>query len=461
MAGHCHPAEQHNDDPAVNDESWVGNIGCVVPEMVEWLASSDGRAVLEFVTVVDDDAHLRASRGDASAVDALKLANAIAKHFPDLDRGLAAAALTQVQLRRKAAGRLGPHASELLYTRDGLEQASRLVVAQLRAGRYRDAGVESVADLGCGIGLDSIAFSLAGIAVTAIERDPTVATIARANAAAVGVSDRLTVVEADVTDPDTLALLLSRVDAIFLDPARRDTASQTSGRSQRTLDPQAWSPPWSWVAALAERSPRLAAKVAPGIPHELTPDGGCTTWTSVDCDLVEAEVAWPGLNTAGVRRRAVVIRRDVAHELSSAISLEAEPLAPIGTIGNWIMEPDDAVIRAGLIAALAERIDARFIDPQVAYLTSDDEPPPSPFMAAFRVDEALPYSLDSLRRALTARGVGQVVVKKRAITIDPDDVRKRLKLPKAEGKATVVITRIGTDPWAYICAPRARAIPDE
>jgi hypothetical protein len=86
------------------------------------------------------------------------------------------------------------------------------------------------------------------------------------------------------------------------------------------------------------------------------------------------------------------------------------------------------------------------------------EPAPSPFMATFRVDEALPYSLEALRGALKARSIGHVVVKKRAINIDPDDVRKRLKLPKAEGKATVIVTRIGTDPWAFICTPQARRL---
>jgi len=427
-------------------------------ETVTWLMSTQGRDVLGFVMAADHESHLRAARGDATAADPLRLAQATANAFPDLDRTFAAAALTQVRLRRTASARLGPMATDLLYTRDGLEQASRTIVAQQRAARFRAADACAVADLGCGIGLDSIAFSRAGMKVSAVERDPVVAAIARSNAAAVRVAELMHVREGDFTSPDFLDEAMRDVDSIFIDPARRDTTQRTDGRSQRTLDPHAWSPPWSWVVALAERSQRLAAKVAPGIPHELTPDGGCTTWTSVDGDLVESEVAWSGLNTAGVRRRAVVIRREVPHELVSAISLQAEDDPPVGGVGDWLMEPDDAVIRSGLIATLAEQVAARFIDPKVAYLTTDAEPAPSPFMATFRVSEAMPYSIEALRGALKARSIGHVVVKKRAINIDPDDVRKRLKLPKAEGKATVIITRIGTDPWAFICTPQGRRL---
>jgi hypothetical protein len=427
-------------------------------ETVTWLAGPAGQEVLGFITSMDDQAHTRAAEGDGSAVDPLKLAQATARKFPDLERSRAAVALTQVELRRRAANRLGPLAAQLLYTRDGLEQASRIVVASRRAERYRCAGIRSIADLGCGIGLDSLAFALAGISVTSLELDPITAAIARANAAAARVSELVTVVEGDLTDATFLEPLISEVDAVFLDPARRDSATQLDGRSRRILDPQSWSPPWSWVVSLAERTPRLAAKVAPGIPHDLTPDGGCATWTSVDGNLVEAEVAWPGLNINGPRRRAAVIRDGRAHELSSHLALEQEPAPSCGPVGEWIMEPDDAVIRSGLIATLAEQIGARFLDPQVAYLTMDDEPAASPFLATFRVDEALPYSVNTLRRTLSARGVGNVVVKKRAISLDPDVVRKQLRLTKADGHATVLITRIGTDPWAFICTPQQRAL---
>jgi len=114
-------------------------------ETVTWLMSTQGRDVLGFVMAADHESHLRAARGDATAADPLRLAQATANAFPDLDRTFAAAALTQVRLRRTASARLGPMATDLLYTRDGLEQASRTIVAQQRAARFRAADACAVA----------------------------------------------------------------------------------------------------------------------------------------------------------------------------------------------------------------------------------------------------------------------------------------------------------------------------
>ena len=52
-----------------------------------------------------------------------------------------------------------------------------------------------------------------------------------------------------------------------------------------------------------------------------------------------------------------------------------------------------------------------------------------------------------------AEEVGHVVVKKRATSLDVNDVRRRLSLPKARGSAVVLLTRVGDDPWAYVCDP--------
>mgnify|MGYP003337372235 FL=1 len=430
----------------------VRDSGVMDLDSLRWLRSSEGQWVLRECWEADQSAHELAAKGDPRATDPLRLATAIRKRHPDIDGTLIAEALTQTELRRRASSKLGHLAPTLLYIRDGLEQASRTIVAEKRAARLRAAGTEMVADLGCGIGLDSLAFASAGIRVEAVERDPLVATLAEANAELAGLDTFINVHVGDLTQH--LNEVLPTVDTLFLDPARRDPHQRIDGRSKRTLDPQNWSPPWSWISSLAQRTSRIAVKVAPGIPHELTPEGGCTTWTSVDGDLVEAEVMWPGLNIAGIQRMAVAIRRGHAHELTSAVSMSDETPPPVGSIGGWIMEPDDAVIRSGLVAVLAERSDARLIDPRVAYLTCDSEPAPSPFMTAFRVEGVLPYRLETLKQKLIERKIGKVIVKKRAINIDPDTVRRQLNL-RGDASAVVVITRIGDEPWAFICTPQS------
>ncbi len=279
------------------------------------------------------------------------------------------------------------------------------------------------------------------------------AALAAANLAALGLADRTEVLTGDVTDSATLAQALGRADAAYVDPARRDTADRRDGRSARRTDPRSWSPPWDWVEHVAAQVPRTAAKVAPGVPHELTPAGGCATWTSVDGQLVEAELAWPALAPPRVRRRAVVLRDDRITTMSAIDDLDATAAPPVGEIGRRLIEPDDAVIRAGLVADLAEQLGGRLLDPRVAYVTTDTDLDPGDLGAAFTVRRALPFTVEALRAALVDEQVGHVVVKKRAIAAEPDEVRRALELPRAPGRAVVVLTRVGDDPWAYLCDP--------
>jgi Predicted O-methyltransferase len=182
---------------------------------------------------------------------------------------LAAAALTQTELRARAAGKFGADAARMFFTRDGLQQATRGVVAARRAARLADSGVRRIADLCCGVGADALAFARAGLTVHAVDADPVTAEIAAANAEALGLADRITVACADVGDVD-----LAGYDAVFCDPSRR-----ADGR--RVFDPAAYSPSWDFLAALPSRVPIAVLKLGPGIDHALIPPEAEGEWVSV------------------------------------------------------------------------------------------------------------------------------------------------------------------------------------
>ncbi|MEV4819079.1 THUMP-like domain-containing protein [Micromonospora tulbaghiae] len=392
---------------------------------------------------LDQLAALRTPEGSAALAAAERvaggdpLAAAAALRSAGLPGGLAAAALTQAELRRRAAGKFGAAAAGMFLTRAGLEQATRRVVADRRAARLRAAGVTTLADLGCGLGADALAAARAGIRVYAVEADPVTATMAAANAEAAGLADLVTVSCGDATAFD-----VTGVDAVFCDPARR-----RAGTGRRVFDPNAYSPPWDFVTGLAARVPRTVVKVAPGLDHALIPGGAEAEWVSVDGDLVEAAL-WCG-ELAEVPRRATVLReRDDAVSLLTGTGAQE---APVGPVRRFLYDPDPAVVRAHLVAELAADLDATLADPSIAYLYGD-QARPTPFARCLEITDVLPFSLKRLRALLRERRVGRVEIRKRGSALEPEKLRRDLRLSGDEA-AGLALTRVAGAPMVLVCRP--------
>ncbi|GAA5205095.1 THUMP-like domain-containing protein [Microbacterium kyungheense] len=344
-------------------------------------------------------------------------------HSPDL----VSAVVGQARLRTRARAKFGDLAERMLFTRAGLEQATRLPIAARHAARFRDAGLSRVADLGCGIGGDALGLAALGLRVVAVDADEVTAGIAAYNLAPFGDDVEVRHGTAEATD-------LDGVDAVWLDPARR-----TAGHSETTRTrPEDWSPSLDWVFDLAQRMP-AGIKLGPGLDRTLIPDDLEAQWVSADGSTVEL-VLWSGvLARPGVRRAALVIRGDAAHELTSAQDAADEPARELGA---YLHEPDGAVIRARLIGEVARSLQAGMLDEHIAYLTSD-EALTSPFVSTFRVREVLPADPKALSKALRDRDIGRLEIKKRGVDLDPAVFRTKLKL-RGAGSATLFVTRIGT-----------------
>lgn len=350
---------------------------------------------------------------------------------------LVSAALGQARLRQRAVAKFGAEdAYRMFFTPNGVEQATRTSVATHRARRFAAGGVRSVADLCCGIGGDAIALARAGIRVLAVDRDPLTAEVARANAVALGLDGLIEVRCADVAGVDT-----SSYDAVFVDPARR-------GGRGRIFDPEAYSPPLSWATGAALAAPRAALKIAPGIPHEAIPAQAEAEWISDGGDVKEA-VLWFGEGFAAGSYRATVLPAGAT--LWSAAPL---PAPPVGPVGRYLYEPDGAVIRAHLVADLVERCEGRLLDETIAYITSD-EPYESPYTSGYEITDRLPFNMKKLKALLRERKVGVLTVKKRGSAVEPEELRRRMKLQGPES-ATVFLTRVAGAPTMLIGHPLAR-----
>lgn len=344
-------------------------------------------------------------------------------HSPDL----VSAVVGQARLRTRARAKFGDLAERMLFTRAGLEQATRLPIAARHAARFRDAEFERVADLGCGIGGDALGLAGLGLRVLAVDADDVTAAIAAYNLAPFGGDVEVRHATAEASD-------LSHVDAVWLDPARR-----TAGHGETTRTrPEDWSPPLDWVFELAARMP-VGVKLGPALDRDLIPDDVEAQWVSADGSTVEL-VLWSGaLAREGVHRAALVIRDGAAHELTSATDAADEPVRELGA---YLHEPDGAVIRARLIGDVARSLEAGMLDEHIAYLTSDAALT-SAFVASFRVREVLPADVKALGKALRERGIGRLEIKKRGVDVDPAALRTRLKLRGSES-ATLFLTRIGS-----------------
>jgi len=374
---------------------------------------------------------LQTPEGLACVADAERLTGGLAQRVAALRRRYSAsqvgAAMALVELRRRASARFDL-AERMLFTPVGLEQASGSIAARWRASRFPMGA--PVADLCCGIGGDTMELARRG-PVLAFDTDDACCVCARANSRLVGSPGAL------VARADVLRLRL-REPFIVADPSRR-----CGGR--RIVSGAQYSPPLRALRVLAERSPGAAIKLAPGIPEEeLGSLGARVEFVSVQGECREA-VAWFGGIGPGSRRSAAV--------LPAGAVLHGRDEAPprVGPPADWILEPDPAVIRAHLLAELAEDTGASLLDRRVALLTSD-RPIATPFARAYRLMDAMPFHLQRLRRRLAELRAGVAAVKRRAAPVDPEWLLGALPR-RGDRQVVVLVARVGERLTAFVCEP--------
>ncbi|MEV6444258.1 class I SAM-dependent methyltransferase [Amycolatopsis sp. NPDC051716] len=374
-----------------------------------------------------DVAHLRSGAGVAALaeVSALPLTDPIAsvaavRRLVGTEH--ASAVLETVLLRRKAASKVD--SDGWLFTSDALQQASATPVARHRAARL--AGLD-VHDVTCSVGADLVEIARVARRALGSDLDPVRLEMARHNGTAAGVAFGLA--RADALRP------ASRSGVVVADPARRDSAGR------RAWKPADFAPPLDGlVEAYPGRS--LAIKCAPGLDFALTPWADEVELVSLDGQVRES-CLWRGLGT-GVTRRATVLRSDGTQWTVT----DAEPdELPAREPGEWIVDPDGAVVRAGLVRHYAARHGLWQLDERIAYLTGDTPPPG---VRAFRVLEQGPYTEKALKAVLKRHDVGRLEILVRGLDVDPDALRRRLK-PRGGAEASVVLTRIGRSPVAFLC----------
>ena len=329
-------------------------------------------------------------------------------------------------MRRRAAAKFADP-SDWLFTDEALQQATAQPVAEHRARRLAGATVH---DVTCSVGTELAALRNSVAYAVGSDIDPVRLAMARHNV------DDVDLCRADAMRPVT------RDAVVLADPARRQ-----AGR--RRFDARDYTPPLDRLLEVY-RDRDLVVKCAPGIDfRELDRLGfsGEIEITSLDGGVREACLWSTGLAEPGVRRRATML--DGPEQIN-----DAEPDdCPVAPAGRWIVDPDGAVVRAGLVRHYAARHGLWQLDPDIAYLSGDRLPDG---VRGFEVLDELGYSEKRLRQALSARDAGAVEILVRGVDVDPDALRKRLRLRGSE-QVSVVLARIGSGTasraTAFICRP--------
>ena len=382
---------------------------------------------------LDDVAFLQSDRAQKQLVSLADADLSDANILPllsQLRRSLTAreagAVLTTLQLRKKAADKFPEHSGHMLFTDAGLQQASGRLVRQYRA-RQIESG--RLLDLCCGIGADSLAFAASNREAQGLDIDPVHIAIARHNGSVLQLGARFAVC-------DIRGVIPAGYDAIFFDPSRRD---DTGRRIQHV---EAYRPPLSLARQWAARE--IAIKLSPGLDlRQIAAYGGALEFISVQGRLSEA-LLW--LHRPSAQPIATLLRETDALHLRDDGQTSIAVTEPRG----WLLEPDPAVLRAGLVQTLGRQLDASMLDGSIAYLTLEQSAT-TPWARCWKIREWLPFQLKRLRRHLQARGIGRVTIKKRGFPMSPEELLARLRLDGEGESCVLVMTRCRGKPIAIVC----------
>lgn len=343
--------------------------------------------------------------------------------------------LEQAELRQRAQEKFS-HAKRLFFTRQSLEQATEEPIALYKAERF--LANEPVGDLCCGIGGDLMSLAARGPA-SGVDLDPGVAIFAAANCRVLGIND-VTLVAEDIRKVDVEAF-----GAWHLDPDRR-----SSGR--RTTQLEMYEPPLAWIDEQCRRNPHVAVKLAPAT---LVPDAWseqcerCWIGSRREC---RQQVAWWGKLARHAGSRSVIVFAGQGLSPSEYVGSPAEPLSIAPRIGRFVFEPHAAILVASLADCLANELGLERACYEAPYFTGD-QAFQHPMLDTFEVRDVLPLDVRKLNAALAALEIGDVEIKKRALEVTPEKLRKQLRL-KGTNSATLII--VPTAPVRVVLAERLR-----
>jgi THUMP domain-like/RNA cap guanine-N2 methyltransferase len=342
-------------------------------------------------------------------------------------------ALLETALLRIRAASKFTRAGEMFFIKEALQQASSQIVSSWRARRFKEYDV--VADLCCGIGGDAVSL-IAASRVIGIERDQLRLAMAEANLRVYEAGDRFQGMLGDVSEMEPHKI---EAGALFIDPSRRQGA-------RKVVKPQEYCPPLSVLEPWRKSIPAACVKVAPGVSWSDLPPDAEVEYISVGGEMREAVLWFADLRRDGALRRATVLPAGQ----SMTCAHESDQYIPATEPGDYLLEPDVAVVRARMVGQLAAELGAAPLDTSTSYLTAD-KPISTPFASCFKVEAVLPLNFRKLKTHLRQEKISSVEMHNRGMELDAPALAKKLKgsgnrrvalfALKKEGRAIAILAQ--------------------
>ena len=340
--------------------------------------------------------------------------------------GVIRAALLNQQLElRKRARQKFTDADQMLFTDQGLQQATDERVAAHKAARFET--LDHVADLCCGIGGDLTALAARPeSSVVGVDRDPVVAWIAQHNCQLVlGENATVSIEVADVREFDTSGAM-----GLHLDPDRRPG-------SRRHSQMQGYEPGPEFIEKHVSQQHAMALKLAPAATIPPAWQASCERQWITSRGECRQQVLWCGpLATAAGFHTATYLGPATSQQ-ATVQGLPDQSVPDRPRCGRYLYEPHAAILAAGLVGAVAEQFELAASWSNVAYLSSDQYQELAGF-ACFEVEEVMPFDRKRIKSLLRQRNIGRLEVKKRGTQIDPGQLQQQLQAKQA-GQATLLL----------------------
>ncbi|MBF0430904.1 MAG: hypothetical protein HQK83_06470 [Fibrobacteria bacterium] len=352
--------------------------------------------------------------------------------LPHVPSPLQTILLEQLALRLKAKKKIF-QASQLLFTKLNLEQATREIVSRHKAKKLAHFPV--IADLCCGIGGDSFFLDNR---IVGVDINPGILKLYDFNMRKLN-KDFIAV----CTDATRCNI---RSQAALLDPARRQTAHSNTGWQDDSL-----SPALSQIEGCIKHYKNMGIKLRPGIT---VPEFLCDyelEYIGVKDECIELTV-WTG--DLGCSQRVTAVELESGSSISASISDIPDTFSHINYPGSYIFEPVKVLVRSHLFGVLANQLGLWQIDSQIAYL-SGNEPVLHPFLKSYKIIGQYSLNLKGLKRVIKEHDIGILEIKKRGVAVSPEKVRKQLS-PKGSQSGILIFTRVKNKKTVFLVQPFKR-----